>query len=100
MAFERLLARAMASDRAAQVFVGVKQHDSPGDALYFHTPNTADIPFPYLFDRFVFGGQIPDWLAPWVDHSRFEVGSALIGGEWNYVVVPPGRHGRGASPLR
>ncbi len=36
VAFERLLAyfQAMASGRGAQVFVGVKQHDSSGDALY------------------------------------------------------------------
>jgi hypothetical protein len=100
IAFERLLARTTASDRAAQVFVNVKQHDSPSDAVYYHTPNAAGISFPYRFDRFAFGGQVPDWLAPWVDHPRFEVGAARIDGEWNYVVVPLGRHGRGASPLR
>jgi hypothetical protein len=100
VAFERLLAQAMASGRGAQVFVGVKQHDSSGDALYFHTPNSGDTPFPYAFDRFAFGGQIPGWLVSCVDQSRFEVGSGRIDGEWHYVVVPLGPRGRGASPLR
>lgn len=100
VAFERVLARVTASDRAAQVFVGVQQLDAPSDALYFHTPNMADIGFPYRFDRFAFGGRAPDWLAPSIDVARFEVGAALMDGQWHYVVVPLGRHGRGASPLR
>jgi hypothetical protein len=100
VALERLLARAEANGRGTQVFVSVRERRSWNDALYFHTANTADVPFPYTFDQYAFGGRTPDWLAPYVDASRFEVGAGRFEGERDYVVVPLGRHGRASQSVR
>jgi hypothetical protein len=89
-----VLERAGSSREPFQVFVTVNSRDSPGDALYFHTPNPNSTNFPHRFEGYRWGASPPAWLARYVDVERFEVGETVFEGERRFVVVPRGRGGR------
>jgi hypothetical protein len=96
-AFHRLLEQLAERAESAQVFVTVNTHDSPGDALYVHTPNPHG-KFPYDFGSCRWEGfRVPGWLAEFVDANRFEVAERVFEGEKRYVVTPRGRRGRPAT---
>src|SRR5262245_1972321 len=93
-AFRRILAQAAAYDGPAQVFVSVNSKDSPGDALYVHTPNPNGSPFPYAFEGYRWDDvEVPEWLGRHLD-AQLEVGETVFEGEVRYVVVPRGPRGR------
>jgi hypothetical protein len=96
-AFRRALAQAAGYDGPAQVFVTVNSKDSPGDALYVHTPNPNAQNFPYTFEPYRWEGvRVPEWLRRYID-DQFEVGETLFEGETRYVVVPRGPRWRPAA---
>ena len=106
-AFDRLLREAEAVSQPLQIFVHI--HDAvPGnDAVYVHGPNSGT-GFPFRFEGYDYEAPIPHWLAPFIDPGRFEFGAAagtevghafLVGPlSRQYLVVPRGRLGRGATP--
>jgi len=95
-AFRMVLQRVARHSEPYQVFVSVNTDDSPGDALYFHTPNPNERNFPHTFDGYRWDIAPPPWLAKYIDRDRFEVGETHFEGEKRYVVVPRGKAGRQA----
>jgi hypothetical protein len=96
-AFRRALAQAAMYDGPAQVFVAVNSKDSPGNALYVHTPNPNAQNFPHLFESFRWDDvRIPEWLRRHIT-DEFEVGETRFEGEVRWVVVPRGPRGRAAT---
>jgi len=96
-AFRRVLNQAAAYNGPAQVFATVNSKDSPGDALYVHTPNPNAENYPCLFESYRWSDiRIPDWLGRHITKD-FEVGETLFEGEVRYVVVPRGPQGRAAT---
>ena len=93
-AFEMLLRQVAEHQGAYQAFLGINRQDSPGDAIYFHTPNPNSSNFPHAFSGFSWDAPIPSWLAPFVDRQRFEFGQTSFEGDYSYVVVPRGKGGR------
>jgi hypothetical protein len=93
-ALATVLEQAVEGGRPFQVFVAVNSRDSPGDALYFHTPNPNSANFPYKFEPYRWEATPPTFLAPFVDLKRFEIGETDFEGERRFVVVPRGRGGR------
>jgi hypothetical protein len=96
-AFRRTLAQAAAFDGPAQIFVTVNARDSPGNALYVHTPNPNEQKFPYAFEPYHWDGvRPPEWLRVFLD-EHVEVGETVFEGQLQWVVVPRGPRGRLAT---
>jgi hypothetical protein len=86
-AFERVLNQVPSYGRPVQVFVAVNGIDSPGNAIYIHTPNPNGQAFPYEFEGYRWAVPVPSWLHRFVDTQRFEIGQTVFEGEERYVVV-------------
>ena len=94
-AFRRVLQELAAADQPAQVFLAVNTRDSPGDALYVHTPNPNSDNFPYRFDGYSWEHvRVPHWLQEFSGSSQYEVGETVWEGERRYVIAPLGPRGR------
>jgi hypothetical protein len=104
-AFDRLLGEAERVSQPLQVFVHIHDAAPGNDAVYVHGRNSGT-GFPFRFDGYDFEAAVPDWIAPFVDLDRFElgvaagteVGQAFLVGPLSrqFLVVPRGRLGRGA----
>ena len=77
------------------MFVTVNTHDSPGDALYVHTPNPNADNYPYRFDGYTWEHvRVPGWLQEFSGSGQYEVGETVWERERRYVIVPLGPRGR------
>jgi hypothetical protein len=99
-AFDRVLEQVRLYEGQFQTFVGICREDSPGDALYFHTPNPNSTNFPHAFPGYRWDARVPPWLAEFVDLERFEFGETQYEDKVWYAVVPRGRGGRLATAAR
>ena len=68
-----------------QTWIFISAHDSGQDAIYFHTPNPNKDNFPYTFDGFVWGKNIPELLALHLKEKHV-VGVTQFDGETWYAV--------------
>ena len=94
-AFRRVLQDLAPSDELGQVFVSVNTRDSPGDALYVHTPNPNAKNYPFEFPGYSWDlSVVPPLLAEFVELAEFEIGHKVFEGEKRYVITPRGARGR------
>jgi len=68
-----------------QVWLSFSEHESDQDALYFHTPNPNENNFPYLFEDYEWGVEIPALLSPFIK-KEFEIGVMNYAGDTWYSV--------------
>ena len=94
-AFHRVLREVEASPESGQVFVTVNTRDSPGDALYVHTPNPNAQNYPFQFPGYTWDvREAPSMLAEFINLAEFEIGQTMFEGEKRYVIAPRGARGR------
>lgn len=70
-----------------QVWWQIQEHSSE-DAIYLHSPNTNETPFPYRFDGFLWGDCSNEKLSKIVNLSQFKIGVFRNEYGVTYVVAP------------
>jgi len=69
-----------------QIFACVHEKDSGGDAVYIHTENPNETPFPYVLKVDVWLQKCPFWLSRYISLEHYDIGESYNGEEKYYFI--------------